>query len=85
MNSSLHTKAIQLALNKDWDKALVTNKRILKRNPGNKKALLRLGKALVQLDRYEEAEEAFKEVLKKDPINKIAKKNLKVIKEKVKV
>jgi tetratricopeptide (TPR) repeat protein len=85
MNSTLRGKAIQFALNKEWKKASKANKKILESNPQNKKALLRLGKALIHLNNYSEAQKTFEKVLEQDPINKIAKKNLKKIEKKVSV
>ena len=85
MNSTLRGKAIQFALNKEWEKASRANQKILETHPQNKKALLRLGKALIHLQDYSEAKETFEKVLDQDPINKIAKKNLKKIKTKIKV
>jgi len=82
MNSSLEAKAIESALSKEWDKAIEINKKILEKYPKNVKALLRLGKALLHTNKHKEATEAFLKVLRKDRINKIAKKNLETIKQK---
>jgi len=81
MNSSLEARAIELALSKEWNKAVEVNKKILERYPKDVKALLRLGKALTHTNKHEEATKAFLEVLRKDRINKIAKKNLETIKQ----
>ena len=82
MNSSLEAKAIELALSKEWNRAIEVNKKILEKYPKNVKALLRLGKALIHTKEYKGATEAFLKVLKKDRINRIAKKNLENIKQK---
>jgi len=85
MNSSLETKAIELALSRKWDKAIEINKKILEKSPKDIKALLRLGKALLHTKEYKKSAEAFLEVLEEDKINKIAKKNLEAIKQKARV
>jgi predicted Zn-dependent protease len=82
MNSTLQDKAIKFALNKEWEEAAEVNKRILKASPTDNKARLRLAKALIHLEDFTHAEKLLKEVLKEDPINRIAKKNLAIIKEK---
>ncbi len=81
MNSTLRDKAIQFALNNEWEEAVETNRKILKNNPTDRNAKLRLGKALIQLNSFEEAKKYLLEVLDDDPLNAIAKKNLKAIKE----
>ncbi|MBD3366457.1 tetratricopeptide repeat protein [candidate division WWE3 bacterium] len=79
MSLGLEETAIKLALQKEWDKAIALNKKVLQNNSKNKKALLRLGKAYMQKEEYLEAKRAFKKVLEIDSINKIALKNLKKI------
>ncbi len=85
MNSSLQGRAIQFALDKEWNKAKKINQKILKNQPNDKKALLRLGKAFMHLENYSEAKKAFKKVLELDSINRIAKKNLRKIKSEIQV
>lgn len=78
----LEQVAIKAALNEDWNTAIDANKQILEVTPDNQKAKMRLGRALLQTKKFKDAEEIFKEVLKKDPINKIAKKNFELAKSK---
>lgn len=79
---NIEKKAIDAALNNNWEDALKFNKLILKNTPNNIGAKIRLGKALIQTKNFKEAIDTFNEVLKVDPINKIALKNLNVAKEK---
>jgi tetratricopeptide (TPR) repeat protein len=69
-------EAIDLALKGHWDKAADANREILSLFPNDVEALNRLGKALMELGRYDEARVAFDETLKHSPHNGIAKKNL---------
>lgn len=52
---------------RQYDKALEDAQAAIELNPHRVKPLFRKGKALVGLRQYEEAEEVFKQVLKKDP------------------
>lgn len=72
----LDQKAIKAALNEDWNSAIQANSALLELEPKNMKAKLRLGRAFLQSKKFKDAEKLFKEVLKTDPINVVAKKNL---------
>ncbi len=77
---SLERKAVKLALNQDWKKAVDLNKQILELDSKNVGAKVRLGRAFLQQRQFKDAQKLFEQVLKKDPINKIAKKNLELAK-----
>ena len=68
--------AIQLALTNRWEEAVAANKAILALFPNDADAHNRLGKALMELARYNEAKRAYKKALELDPTNQIARKNL---------
>ncbi|HEY8476067.1 MAG TPA: tetratricopeptide repeat protein [Chloroflexota bacterium] len=68
-------QAINLAMQNDWEKAVVVNREILELFPDDVDAYNRLGKALMELGRYQEASDAYAEALKRDPLNTIAQRN----------
>ena len=74
-------KAIDAALKSRWKKAAEINTQILKEYPDNLDTKIRLGRALVQTKKFSKAKRVFKEILKEDPINSIAKRNLELAKE----
>ncbi len=78
----LEQVAIKAALKEDWKTAIEANESILEKDTNNLKAKMRLGRALLQSKKFKDAENIFKEILKKDPINKIAKKNFELAKSK---
>ncbi len=78
--SSLHEQAIDAALENKWAEALKINKKIIKLDPQNIDALNRLAKACIELGKCNLAKKYYNEVLKVDPYNPIAQKNLKIIK-----
>lgn len=73
--------AIEAALKSDWKKASLLNQQILKDNPKNINALNRLGFAFLNLGSVAKAKRSFDKVLKLDPFNPIALKNINKIKE----
>ncbi len=77
----LSRQAIDSALNKDWGRAIELNTQILERDPQDKNAKVRLGRAYIKQEKFNEAKKIFKEILEKDPINNIALKNLKLASE----
>jgi len=79
---NLDQKAIKAALNENWGVAIQTNLELLEIEPTNRKAKMRLGRAYLQTKNFKEAEKLFKEVLKEDPINAVAQKNLDLAKSK---
>jgi len=69
-------QAIQLALQSRWEEAATVNRSILSLYPSDVDAWNRLGKALAELGRYQEAREAYGKALELDSTNTIARKNL---------
>ena len=69
-------KAVALAMNNRWEEAVAVNQTIVRDFPEDIGSYNRLGKALSELGRNREAQEAFRSVLKFSPNNAIAKKNL---------
>ncbi len=78
--SSLYQQAIDAALDSKWEEALAINKQIIKLDPQNIDALNRQAKAYMELGKPNLAKKYYSEVLKIDPYNPIAQKNLKIIK-----
>lgn len=79
-SSSLYHQAIEAALDSKWEEALKINKKILKLDPLNIDALNRRAKAYMELGKPNLAKKSYSAVLKCDPYNPIALKNLKIIK-----
>lgn len=71
------SSAINAALNSNWEKAVKLNKDILETNPRDTDALSRLGYAYINCGNFKKAKIVLKKVLKLDPFNPIAAKNLK--------
>ena len=78
--SNLYQKAIDAALDSKWEEALKINRKIIKVDPNNIDALNRQAKAYMELGKPNLAKKYYSEVLKIDPYNPIALKNLKIIK-----
>lgn len=76
----LRDKAIQTALVGDWNGAITTNKELLKENPEDIDALNRLALAFNVIGKLNKAKTTYQLVLKIDPLNPIALRNLKNIK-----
>ena len=68
--------AVSLAMEGNWSKAVITNREILNSSPDNVESLNRLGKALIELNQFDEAFAAFTKVLSINPGNTIAAKNI---------
>lgn len=77
---NLSTLAIDAALDSRWSEALKLNKRIIRLDPQNVDALNRQGRAYMEMGRCNLAKKYYSAVLKLDPYNPIALKNLKIIK-----
>lgn len=69
-------QAINLAMQNRWQEAAEVNRQILELFPNDVDAHNRLGKALMELGRYQEAREAYERAATLDPLNTIATKNL---------
>ncbi len=78
-NLSLQKQAIDAALNCKWQEAAQINQKLNLLDPENIPCLNRLAKALTELGQYTQAKKIYNEVLKLDPYNPIAAKNLKRI------
>lgn len=76
----LRDKAIQTALVGDWQTAIDTNKELLDENPKDIDALNRLALAFTVVGKINKAKTMYQQVLKIDPLNPIALRNLKNIK-----
>lgn len=71
--------AVEAALEGDWEKAIRANRQILKSNPQDPDALNRLARAHLELGDNEKAKHYYSQVVKIDPPNSIALKNLKLL------
>jgi tetratricopeptide (TPR) repeat protein len=69
-------QAVQAALEADWARAVDLNSRTLEANPEDLDARNRLGRALLETGKLEEAKAAYAEVLKAEPNNPIALRNV---------
>ena len=69
---ALADQATAAALEADWPRAAELNKKLVDASPDDLEARNRLGRALVELGRLDEAKAAFAEVLKTEPYNSIA-------------
>lgn len=79
-SANLYQQAIEAALSSQWEEALKINKKIIKSEPQNVDALNRQARAYMELGKSNLAKKYYCEVLKFDPYNPIAIKNLKIIK-----
>lgn len=77
---SLTQLAIQKAINNEWQEAIGLNEQILAENPEDIDALNRIAQAYFNLCQPEKAQKRYSQVLKFDPYNPIAKRNLEKIK-----
>lgn len=76
MDQNLAQKAISVALEGNWEKAIEINKAILKENSDDTDALNRLARAFAELGDMAIARKTAQKVLKIDPFNPIASKAL---------
>lgn len=80
---SLKKQAIQTALNGNWQNAIFLNKDLIKENPEDIDALNRLALAYAITGKINLAKTTYLKVVKIDPLNSIALRNLKKIKDKI--
>lgn len=73
-------QAVEAALRYEWKKAIARNNEILKLDPKNLAAYLRLGFIYLQLYELKKAKSAYLKALKIQPRNQLAKDNLERIK-----
>jgi hypothetical protein len=76
----LSQEAIALAVEGRWEEAVAKNRAIVESFADDVAAYNRLGRALIELGRFSEAEEAYRRTLEVDPGNSIASKNLERLK-----
>lgn len=69
-------KAIQLAMQNRWAEASEVNRQIIELFPEDVDSHNRLGKALMEMGRYQEARDAYSQAARLDPSNTIAARNL---------
>src|SRR5436190_1956927 len=69
-------KAVQAALEADWPTAVELNAKILEANAEDLEARNRLGRALLETGKLDEAKAAYADVLKAEPNNPIALRNV---------
>jgi tetratricopeptide (TPR) repeat protein len=69
-------EAIQEALESRWSEALATNEALVERHGPDEDTYNRIGKALTELGRLEEALEGYSAALRLNPLNLIAQKNV---------
>jgi tetratricopeptide (TPR) repeat protein len=69
---ALADQATAAALEADWPRAADLNQKLVEASPDDLEARNRLGRALIELGRLDEAKAAFAEVLKIEPYNSIA-------------
>lgn len=79
-SQNLAKLAIDAALDCRWDDALKLNKQILKLDGANADTLNRLARVYMEMGKNNLAKKYYSEVVKIDPYNPIALKNLKIIK-----
>lgn len=79
---SLKTQAIQTALQGNWLEAILLNKNLVKQDPKDIDALNRLALAYMITGKSKEAKTAYQKVVNIDPLNSIALRNLKKLKDK---
>jgi tetratricopeptide (TPR) repeat protein len=69
-------QAVELAMQSRWAEAAEINAQLIETYPKEVAAHNRLGKALLELTRYDDSREAYNHSLRIDPLNTIAQKNL---------
>ena len=69
-------QAVQAALEADWSRAVELNTKIVEANPEDLEARNRLGRALLETGKLDEAKTAYAEVIKAEPNNPIALRNV---------
>jgi hypothetical protein len=79
---TLKNQAIQTALKGNWEEAITLNKSLISENPEDIDALNRLALAYSIVGKIKEAKSIYQKVIVVDPLNAIALRNLKKLKEK---
>ncbi len=78
---TLKNQAIQTALDGNWQEAILLNKSLVEEDPQDIDALNRLALAYTIVGKIKEAKSTYQKVVSIDPLNPIALRNLKRIKE----
>jgi tetratricopeptide (TPR) repeat protein len=68
--------AVAQAARGEWEAAVETNRQLIELGGDDADAFNRLGKALSELDRHEEALAAYQSALERDKLNRIAERNV---------
>ena len=68
-------RAVELSTANQWEEAIATNRQLLQLGE-DAECYNRIGKAMLELGRFAEAEEAYEDALRLNPSNVIARKNL---------
>lgn len=79
---TLKNQAIQTALEGNWQNAIAINKSLIQEDPADIDALNRLALAYTITGKLKEAKSAYQKVINLDPLNPIAIRNLKKLREK---
>lgn len=79
---SIKNQAIQTALQGNWQNAISLNKDLIKENPNDIDALNRLALAYTIIGKIKEAKATYQKVVNLDPLNSIALRNIKKLKDK---
>ena len=79
---TLKNQAIQTALEGNWQEAITINKSLIHEDPQDVDALNRLALAYTIIGKAKEAKSTYQKVLMLDPLNPIALRNLKRLKDK---
>jgi len=79
---TLKNQAIQTALEGNWQEAVAINKSLIKDDPSDIDAFNRLAFAYAIIGKPKDAKSAYQKVLELDPLNPIALRNLKKLKDK---
>ncbi len=69
-------QAVNLAMQSRWAEAVELNRQIIEASPKDIEAHNRLGKALIETGKYDDAREAYNHTLRIDATNTIAQKNI---------
>jgi hypothetical protein len=69
-------QAVNLAMQSRWQEAAELNGQLIDSYPKEVEAYNRLGKALLELGRFDDAREAYNHALRLEPMNTIAQKNI---------
>ena len=75
LRKRLVERAVELAVANRWDDAIATNRQLLQMGE-DAEAYNRIGKALLEMGRIQEAQESYNETLRLNPSNVIARKSI---------